>query len=135
MTTDVIEVNFLHTSSTILLGTLKTIYEYGASTVVYTFYYLAFMTLLNYINLLSSTAVIINDQNKYTWYSLKNNFQMILCISYKIFHFYWDVSQNGDNLLRLCWLHWTSQNKIIWNIVNFKNCSGKKTLPIIFVYF
>lgn len=66
MTTDVIEVNFLHTSSTFLLGTLKTIYEYGASTVVYTFYYLAFVTLLNYINLLSSTAVKINDQNKYT---------------------------------------------------------------------
>lgn len=56
-------VDFLHTTSTILQFTLKQIYEYGALTVVYTYHYLTSMTLLNFINLSSTTAVTINDEN------------------------------------------------------------------------
>lgn len=71
ITRDVIRSWFLHTTSTILQGTLKEIYEYGASTVFYTFHYLTSITFLNYINLSSSAAFTINDQNVITRPSFK----------------------------------------------------------------
>lgn len=82
-------VDFLHTASTILQNKLKSIYEYGASIVVCTFHYLTYLTFLNYIFLLSSTAVTINDQNIIYLTSIKKRISlMIHCISYKNIHIY-----------------------------------------------
>lgn len=92
------------------------------------------MTFLNYINLSSTTAVTMNKENVIYLNLIKKKIPKIDGNSYKNYSLYWDVSRHDDNLWGLCWLHWTSLNKIIWYYGNFEHGSGK-SFTIIFVYF